>query len=465
MSRSNTRWLSALALATVLTLAGLTVQAQRLTWLGTMGGSASVAYDVSVDGQFVVGAAQNDFEFWRAFRWTRTGGLQDLGTLGGAHAKAYACSADGSVVVGESVKPDQLWRAFRWTPGAGIRELATDSGVSSVAYDISADGTRIVGAQDPWDWAVWRGDGTRQYLWGFWSVSFAYGVSPDGSTIIGTAGSPNRAYYWTSTTGHVELPLLSGGDFAQAYACSADGSVIVGTANNRWMGELRAFRWTRASGTVDLGTLYPNKDTILRSVTGNGLTAVGYAADDQGQWRAIIWTSTGGIQDLNVLYASLLTTGSRLTHAYSISANGRYIVGQGYNAETGRYEGYLLETGMTGALPSIRGRISVDGFQGDLTKLPVVVELRRNQTVLRTETVYPDANGNYRIPAVTSGTYDLTFRAGGTLRAMVRGVRVGSTDVTGVNVTLLNGDLDGDNEVTVFDFGILVRSFGAVGDD
>lgn len=258
---------------------------------------------------------------------------------------------------------------------------------------------------------------------------------------------------------------MTGGNYACAYACSADGSVIVGAANDSRRQELHAFRWTASSGTVDLGTLYPQRDTILRSVTGNGLTAVGYAVDNAGQWRAIIWTHTGGIQDLNVVYASLLSPGSRLTHAYSISANGRYIVGQGYNAQTGRFEGYLLETGTTGGLPSIRGRISVDGFGGDLSKLPVVVELRRNQTVLRTETVRPDANGNYTIPAVSAGTYDLAFRAGGTLRAVVYGVTVGSTDVTGVNVTLLNGDLDGDNEVTLNDFGILVRSFGAGGDD
>jgi hypothetical protein len=28
-----------------------------------------------------------------------------------------------------------------------------------------------------------------------------------------------------------------------------------------------------------------------------------------------------------------------------------------------------------------------------------------------------------------------------------------------------NADLDGDEEVTLFDFGILVRNFGVIGDD
>lgn len=38
-------------------------------------------------------------------------------------------------------------------------------------------------------------------------------------------------------------------------------------------------------------------------------------------------------------------------------------------------------------------------------------------------------------------------------------------DVTGVSMSLTNGDIDGDNEVTLFDFGVLVRNFGAIGDE
>ncbi len=47
-------------------------------------------------------------------------------------------------------------------------------------------------------------------------------------------------------------------------------------------------------------------------------------------------------------YANLLTDGSHLTNANAISPDGRYIVGNGYNAATGRDEGYLLDTWRTG---------------------------------------------------------------------------------------------------------------------
>jgi probable HAF family extracellular repeat protein len=94
------------------------------------------------------------------------------------------------------------------------------------------------------------------------------------------------------------LGTLPVGDWSVAYGVSADGSVVVGWADNAAVGR-RAFRWTQA----------------------------------------------GGMEDLNITYAHLLTPGSVLREAYAISPNGRYIVGRGRNAATGRGEAFLLDTG------------------------------------------------------------------------------------------------------------------------
>jgi probable HAF family extracellular repeat protein len=55
--------------------------------------------------------------WWRAFRWTEAGGLQDIGTLPGfVGGYAYGVSADGAVVVGYALQSARdNWRAFRWT--------------------------------------------------------------------------------------------------------------------------------------------------------------------------------------------------------------------------------------------------------------------------------------------------------------------------------------------------------------
>lgn len=59
------------------------------------------------------------------------------------------------------------------------------------------------------------------------------------------------------------------------------------------------------------------------------------------------------MEDLNVTYAALLKEGSLLIKANTISPDGRYIVGQGYNAQKRRYEAFLLDTG-SGAKPTGR---------------------------------------------------------------------------------------------------------------
>jgi uncharacterized membrane protein len=66
-----------------------------------------------------------------------------------------------------------------------------------------------------------------------------------------------------------------------------------------------------------------------------------------GYPHAFRWTAAGGMEDLNITYAYLLTDGSELWTANAISPDGRYIVGKGYNAATGREEAFLLDTRRT----------------------------------------------------------------------------------------------------------------------
>jgi probable HAF family extracellular repeat protein len=272
--------------------------------LGTLGGDLSAAWGVSADGSVVVGAARNAAGYARAFRWTAAGGMQDLGTLGGDESWALGVSADGSVVVGVAWNAAWQQRAFRWTEAGGMQDLGTLGGNSSWALGVSADGSVVVG--------------------------YAQNAAGD-----------ERAFRWTAAGGMQDLGTL-GGDQSWALGVSADGSVVVGWAYNA-AGKSRAFRWTAAGGIQDLGTLGGDSSWAL-GVSADGSVVVGYAQNAAGHERAFRWTAVGGMEDLNTTYAHLLTNGSVLEMASAISPDGRYIVGQGYNAATGRWEAFLLDT-------------------------------------------------------------------------------------------------------------------------
>jgi probable HAF family extracellular repeat protein len=261
--------------------------------------------------------------------WSQS--LTWLGTLGGTWSGANGVSADGAVVVGWAYNAAGYWRAFRWTAATGMQDLGTlPGGDESVAYAVSADGAVVVG------WAE-------------------------------NAAGQRRAFRWTASGGMQDLGTL-GGTWSEAYDVSADGSVVVGVASyydyfSSGYYE-RAFRWTASGGMQDLGTL-GGGGSWANGVSADGTVVVGYAYA-AGQARAFRWTASRGMEDLNITYASLLTNGS-LRQATAISPDGRYIVGEGWNAATRRYEAFLLDTGFPR-----RGDVDRNGCVDDADLLQVL---------------------------------------------------------------------------------------------
>jgi len=125
----------------------------------------------------------------------------------------------------------------------------------------------------------------------------ASSISRDGRVISGEALDANRiqqAAIWQRGT---EWRLL-GSIVPNAQPCdnllssvfggNADGSVLVGLA---WNGcrIARAFRWTEATGMVDLGSSVENQSSRADGVSGDGRVVVGFQEDSVGFRQAAKW--------------------------------------------------------------------------------------------------------------------------------------------------------------------------------
>lgn len=150
--------------------------------------------------------------------------------------------------------------------------------------------------------------------------------------------------------------------------------------------------------------------------------------------------------------------------------------------------------------PQIDGMVHMPGYVGPMNTgsgdglytaaIPLTLEFRQpgTQTVVFRKTValsVPQLDGgiaSFKLNNIPAGTYDIaakeyiqyftwdggrTFKFTRTLRALAPNVVVpaNGTGSVVVSLTLFAGDADDDNEVTLFDFGLLVQAFGALRGD
>lgn len=271
--------------------------ATGMTDIGSLAGGYSRAYGVSADGSVIVGWSWTSFGEGHAFRWDAATGMQDLGTLGPGSSTAYDVSPDGSVIVGESTNASGQTVAFRWTSAAGMQSLGILPGTQhSSARSVSDDGSVIVGGAYEFNTVIsafrWTEAAGMQTL----DVpGWAHGVSGDGSIVVGEAfeslGS-SQAFRWTEATGPTRLGMLPGTSYSSAFGISTDGSVIVGDCPFVVLPPGRAFRWTGAGGMQRLGAVPNGFLAAARRVNSDGSVVIGELVNPQGQYRAFRWTSS-----------------------------------------------------------------------------------------------------------------------------------------------------------------------------
>ncbi len=195
-----------------------------------------IATDVSDDGSVVVGQSNE-----QAFRWTESSGMVGIGGY-----MAEAVSADGSVVVGYTST-----QAFRWTVSGGMQLLGSlPGGDLSDAKAVSPDGSIVVGSArkndntEPIIWDATNGmrsikdileDDYGLDLTG-WYLTWAYGVSAGGSTIVGYAGWPNNEGWIVSFESPVTVPDVTGMAQTAAESAITSANLSVGNITRQFSG-------------------------------------------------------------------------------------------------------------------------------------------------------------------------------------------------------------------------------------
>lgn len=246
-------------------------------------------------------------------------------------------------------------------------------GFWSWALGVSPDGSVIVGAGTPdgrsfpdeafrWEDGVLTGLGDLSGGTLSWSISEAYAASSDGSVIIGNSihEPGTEAFRWEDGM-MVGLGDFDGGIFfSWASDVSADGSVVVGFGNGA--DREKAFRWTHADGLVPILHADPDAETCANAVSSDGTIIAGsFSLGTSGE--AFRWTSEDGLVPLG-----RLRVGRSYSHAFDISADGSVIVGSSDSAlglEACRWtdaEGLVALGDLEGGhLRSLARAVSADG--------------------------------------------------------------------------------------------------------
>jgi probable HAF family extracellular repeat protein len=154
-----------------------------------------------------------------SFIWDKKHGMQDLGGLGGTCTVAYDLSNRGQVVGQSNRSDDQSQHPFVWEPATGITELPTSASLYGAALAVN-DAGDIIGLGDAPDGqasaTLWRKTGRKwqtTYLGRLHSGDCAIGTSINASgQVIGYSGpngcSTTLPFLWEDGGPMVDLNTL-----------------------------------------------------------------------------------------------------------------------------------------------------------------------------------------------------------------------------------------------------------------
>lgn len=182
-----------------------------------------------------------------------------------------------------------------------------------------------------------------------------------------------------------------------------------------------------------------------------------------------------GVYELSAAGAQLnfFFSGAGPRGAYELT-NGNFIYTIGTGVMVGPYGGTHPGTLVHGAnaqfvdtlvVPEISGTVTLNDYVGDVTIQPVKIMFFSGDTQVYSKIVNLAADGSYSFQGdLGPGTYTVKAKSPHWLTKSAGLVTIGSVN-TGPNFSLINGDIDGDDETGIGDYAVLSSSYNtSIGD-
>jgi hypothetical protein len=253
---------------------------------------------LSVDGEVAFGSLPWPYEERgeRIGRRHATGEIEVLGDVRGSIARSYGNPTGTSLVgwtIGEQGEGDDLtvvYEAFRWDVDGGLR------------FDFPGVPEGVT-------------------LWPE--------TASDDGTIIAGRSVPDQAHFiWSEAGGYTELAPAS---WASETFISADGSAVLGSIDPGGLTGTRAFRWTAATGVVELT---PGTPSVALDISDDGAVAVAYSWEEAqiegaAPEATFVWDIEHGTRTLDEVLAQrgIDTSGWELGTPRALSGDGRVLLG------------------------------------------------------------------------------------------------------------------------------------------
>lgn len=377
----------------------------------------------------------------RAFIWSKETGFTDLGpTVAGR-----AINNNGKIGLGGSI----------WSQEGGFTPVASPSEFTGITLHGINNLDQFTGyfhtSNGGYRAAFWENTENVTILpslGGNDASSWAYGIN-DSGMVVGESNqavdTDTRAAIWDNS-GNVSIVPGTENNVGSAQDINNSGQI----AGTYWVRDdlVHGFVYSPGTGLLDLGNLGTGRYSGSSAVNNNGWVA-GHSMYLSGDstYHAFVWNPVDGLIDLGAL-------GGEESHGIDINSSNQ-VVGSFFDSSG--FEHIALWEPVTKPTFNISGKVNLSDFGGSLATIPIDVEVRGIDTTTATITLQSD--GSYTLSGLTNGFYDISFKGGHWLRKTI--TNVGVYKNTTVNVALINGDIDGDNNVDKQDQDLFKKANGS----